>query len=119
MEKIMLKIELNSKYNSTIFETTGIIDKKNNILIYDDNERTKTSLNLERNFLMRENSIMKSNVQFNENKSSYLSIYLKEESQNLDINIFTKSIVKNDEFIEFIYLVNDVEQFTYKIQFIK
>ena len=108
-----------------LIETSSIKQKitptaiyQDEILKYQEEDKTKVILNLKNYSLTRENDKMKMYYLFQKDKETLGKIKIKEYDKNIDIKIKTKKLERKKNNIEIIYIIEN-EKFLYKIEEIK
>ena len=113
MPKIKIKADIRTKDDKTTTEATAIIQE--DILKYQENDKTKVILNLEDKTLIRENDSIKMNFSFNTNKGL---IEVKEYNKIIDIDIKVKEIERKGNDIKIVYQI-DQDEFIYQVGEVK
>lgn len=116
MSKVNIKTTLRINNEQEIKELKGII--QDNILKF-RNDPFKTTFNYNTNTLINENEETRLEINFDLKKTTS-KFLLKELNQEVEINIKTKKIIKENYNIDIEYKVLDTnEEFNYKIEVIQ
>ena len=113
MSKVLLDITIKNSDDIINFESEGILDEKNNILIYDQ-DKVKNTLYLNDDVLEREgrDSIIK--LSFNEETSS---IFLKDTDITLNLEVSVLNVEKKEGNYRVYYIVENKERIEYEIKY--
>lgn len=119
MSVVFLNITIKNNEKITSFKTKGILKEKSNILIYDDDEKTKNTLDLENNFLKRENKEYILYLMFEPQKVTMCRYNLKTINSFVDISLKTLDIFKTLDKYSVVYIIDDVDKFEYTVEILK
>ena len=118
-----MKVNLNIKHkfaNDCIsFNTKGILDEKDNILIYSEEKNTKVKFFLSENILLRETDEMIMELNFINDKITTSKIYLKKLRQEMFLKIKTLKIICEDNIYKIVYQIENDSPIEYQVQLIK
>ena len=103
-------IDTSDKYKVVIHD-----DKDKKTLFYKEEDKTITTFNYEENILVRENDVMRLEYKFDLKEKTVNSIYIKELNSTVNVEITTKKIEKNENYIEIVYEIEETV-FSYKIE---
>lgn len=113
MPIIKIKTVIDNKEIKKEEETKGII--LDDILKYQEEDKTKVSFNYKKNELIRENNKIKMKYIFSKNKETKGKIYIKDIKKYIDIPIETKKITKNKYSIYIEYKIEN-NNYYYRIE---
>ena len=113
MSKIKIKTTINDEY----FYCEGIKNKNN--IIYKDNNVSVKIIFSDIIKIIRENSEYKIELNFNKNKKTKINYLLKEYNKSLELNLVTKNININNNYIEILYEIidNNEGNINFKLEF--
>lgn len=112
--KIKVKIKNNEQNLKNIY--TAIYQKDKEIIKYQELDKTKVTLNIKDNILIRENNFMYMKYIFLNNNISIGDILLKDINKSVKVNIKTKKIIKNsNKFLVKYELLDGNEAFEYEL----
>ncbi len=116
MSKVLLDITIKNSDDIINFESEGILDEKNNILIYDQ-DKVKNTLYLNDDVLEREgrDSIIK--LSFNEKNEEASSIFLKDTDIILKLEVSVLNVEKKQGNYRVYYIVENKERIEYEIKY--
>lgn len=108
-------ITIQTKDNKENYKTTIYYNQDEKNIKYIEPDKTATIFNYEQNILKRDNDQMSLEFKFCEKEKTINSIIIKDLNKTMELEIYTKKIIKEDNNIIIIYEMNDSE-FTYKIE---
>lgn len=113
MSKIKIKTTINEEY----FYCEGIKNKNN--IIYKDNIVSVKIIFSDIIKIIRENSEYKIELNFNKNEKTKVNYLLKEYNKSLELNLVTKNININNNYIEILYEIvdNNEGNINFKLEF--
>lgn len=113
MSKIKIKTTINDEY----FYCEGIKNKNN--IIYKDNNVSVKIIFSDIIKIIRENSEYKIELNFNKNEKTKINYLLKEYNKSLELNLVTKNININNNYIEILYEIIDSDEgnINFKLEF--
>lgn len=113
MSKIKIKATINDEY----FYCEGIKNKNN--IIYKDNNVSVKIIFSDIIKIIRENSEYKIELNFNKNEKTKVNYLLKEYNKSLELNLVTKNININNNYIEILYEIvdNNEGNINFKLEF--
>ena len=116
MSKVLLNITIKNSDDIINFESEGILDEENNILIYDQ-DKVKNTLYLNDDVLEREgiDSIIKLN--FNEKNNDESNIFLKGTNITLNLEVSVLNVEKKAGSYRVYYIVENKERIEYEIKY--
>ena len=118
MPKINIKITLKTKEQTIENKYKAIFFFFSNIIIYQEEDKTKNQFDLRNLRLRRENENLWLEYLFNEQEKTKGIIKIKELNQNLQVNIQTKKINQQNKNIEIEYQLEE-ESYKYKLEVIE
>jgi hypothetical protein len=118
MPKINIKITLKTKEQTIENKYKAIFHPETNIIIYQEEDKTKTQFDLRNLRLRRENENLWLEYLFNEQEKTKGIIKIKELNQNLQVNIQTQKINQQNKNIEIEYQLEE-ESYKYKLEVIE
>lgn len=116
MSKIRILVTVNNDESNTTNEFDAIIQDQT--LKYIENKETTVIFSYLKNILIRENNELRMEYSFNENKKTKGIILVKEYNQEINVEVDTKSIKKENNNIEIDFNVEN-NKFKYKVEVIK
>lgn len=113
MSKIKIKTTINDEY----FYCEGIKNKNN--IIYKDNNVSVKIIFSDIIKIIRENSEYKIELNFNKNEKTKVNYLLQEYNKSLELNLVTKNININNNYIEILYEIvdNNEGNINFKLEF--
>lgn len=113
----MSKIKIKTTINDEHFYCEGI--KNQNNIIYKDNNVLVKIIFSDIIKIIRENSEYKIELNFNKNEKTKINYLLKEYNKSLELNLVTKNININNNYIEILYEVidNNEGNINFKLEF--
>ncbi len=118
MPKINIKITLKTKEQTIENKYKAIFHPETNIIIYQEEDKTKTQFDLRNLRLRRENENLWMEYFFKEQEKTRGTIKVKKLKQDLQVNIQTKKIMQQNKNIEIEYQLED-EKYKYKLEVIE
>lgn len=118
MPKINIKITLKTPDTTTENNYKAIFHPETNIIIYQEEDKTKSQFDLRNLRLRRENKSLWMEYLFNEQEKTKGTIKVKELNQSLQVNIQTKKINQQNKNVEIEYQLED-EKYKYKLEVIE
>ena len=116
MPKIKIKVSITNEEKENIEEVNAIY--QDNIFKYQEDQKTKVILDLDKQILLRENKELKMKYIFQENKETDGIIESKELSKRIKVKIKTKKIERKENDIKITFQVED-QSFLYHIEVLK
>ena len=116
MSKINIKVTIKNKESDISYETKGIL--LNNELKYYEENNTKVVFNYDNNHLIRTNDELRMDFTFDLKKKTKGKIEIEELDKELEVEIKTKRIERQDNNILLDYSI-DEDKFIYRIEVIK
>ena len=116
MSKINIKVTIKNKESDISYETKGIL--LNNELKYYEENNTKVVFNYDNNHLIRTNDELRMDFTFDLKKKTKGKIEIEELDKELEVEINTKRIERQDNNILLDYSI-DEDKFIYRIEVIK
>ena len=95
--------EMKDKYKVSVHN-----DKEKSILEYKEKDETLTAFDYLNNILKRNNNEMSLEFKFTKGEITNNKIFIKELNKEIEVEILTKEILKDDKFIKIVYVMNDV-----------
>ena len=120
MKKMKLKITMITQNQKTEYITIGNYDSEKKELSYQEKQEvvTDVKLNLEEHKLIRDNKDFTMTYQFDLNKETINTIYLKELGKTIDIQIKTKKYYYDNNKIEIEYiLIDSNDKIYYEVEY--
>lgn len=118
MSKINVKITLTTPETTIEKKYKAIFLTEEKEIIYQEDDKTKTKINLQKLRLERENETLWMEYLFNKQKPTKGTIKIKDLNQQLKLNIQTKKINQQNQNIEIEYQLEN-ENYKYKLEVIK
>jgi len=119
MKKVLIDVEINTNDVVKKMKLKGIFDVKRNILTYDEEDGTKVKLDINENKLERENDEILMILTFSLTCSNEGLIILKENKQNIRLNLLTHLIDLTEYFYHVCYEIEGSQKIDYKIAITK
>ena len=115
MKKMKLKITMITQNQKIEYITIGNYDSEKKELSYQEKQEvvTDVKLNLEKHKLIRDNKDFTMTYQFDLNKKTINTIYLKELDKTVDIQIKTEKYYYDNNKIEIEYILIDSDDKIY------
>lgn len=117
MPKINVKITLTTPETITENIYSAIFQPNQNIIIYKEQDATKTKLDMKRLKLRRENDELMMEYLFKPKQSTVGLVEIKSLQKRLELNLTTKEIIQSKNKIEIFYEL-EKEQYKYKLEVI-
>ena len=120
MKKMKLKITMITQNQKIEYITIGNYDSEKKELSYQEKQEivTDVKLNLEKHKLIRDNKDFTMTYQFDLNKETINTIYLKELGKTIDIQIKTKKYYYDNNKIEIEYiLIDSNDKIYYEVEY--
>lgn len=117
MERVLLKITTQSHLLSNCFNVEGILDRKSNILKYQEPDNTHVIINLFNHSLIRENDKILMTFKFSLDSVTENEYLLKDMKKVLKIDIFTHKVDIRKNFYSVEYSINN-DRFIYTVEFV-
>lgn len=118
MPKVNIKITFRTPETTTENIYKAIFHQETNVIIYQEQDKTKTKFDLQNLRLRRENENLWMEYVFNEQRITKGIIKVKELNQSLQVNIHTKKINQKSKTVEIEYQLED-ENYKYKLEVIE
>lgn len=114
MTKLNIKAIIELTDEKLVEETSATIEK--GIITYQENNGTYVYLDINRHELVRENNDMLMKYVFIENEETKGKIFVKELNQEIELEIKTTKIEKEDDKYKVEYIVGN-DTFTYEVKY--
>lgn len=111
MPTINIKVTLITPEDKLEGNYKAILDPEQDIVIYQEADKTITKIDYKEKVLKRENNEIRMYYSFIENKKTKGIIEIKKLKKELELNIKTKKIIQHKNNIEIIY---DLEKASYR-----
>lgn len=113
----MSKIKIKTTINDENFYCEGIKTKNN--IIYKDNNVSVKIIFSDIIKIIRENNEYRIELNFNKNEKTRVNYLLKEYNKSLELNLVTKNININNNYIEILYEIidNNEGNINFKLEF--
>lgn len=115
MRNYECNISIESQDSKNGYNVTVHDDLEKGILFYKENNNTITTYDYKNDIFVRENDEMRIEYHFCLNQLTENKVLVKTINNEVTINILTKKLEKNDNYIEIIYEIENNE-FIYKIK---
>lgn len=115
MAKIKIKVTLNTSDLNKSQEYSAIFQPKDQIIIYQEEDKTITKIYLKEPKLRRENDKLWMELVFSESKITDAKVKVKDLNKILMLQLKTLKVIKNKENIEINYQLEN-EKYKYKLE---
>lgn len=115
MSKIKIKVTLNTNDANKSQEYSAIFQPKDQIIIYQEKDKTITKIYLTEPKLRRENDKLWMELIFSESKITEAKVKVKDLNKVLMLELKTLKVIKNKEKIEIDYQLEN-EEYKYKLE---
>lgn len=116
MSKLNVKVTIDNQNAKEEFMTPAII--QDNIIKYQEKDKTLVKFDYNNNLLTRENQDLRMNYCFFKGRKSIGKIYVKELNKEVEVEITTTKLTKENNNVEIGFLIED-NTFFYRIEEIK
>ncbi len=115
MSKIKIKVTLNTNNVNESQEYSAIFQPKDQIIIYQEEDKTITKIYLTEPKLRRENEKLWMELIFSESKITEAKVKVKDLNKVLMLELKTLKVIKDKENIEIDYQLEN-EEYKYKLE---
>jgi len=116
MSKLNIKVTIDSQNTKEEFITPAMI--QDNIIKYQEKDKTLVKFDYKKNLLTRENQDLRMNYCFHKERKCIGKIYVKELNREIEVEITTTKLTKKNNNVEIGFKIED-NTFFYRIEEIK